>query len=306
MVNYGFTDEFNGSATVNPSDLPNWPSGIPEARGGNAFMIRNLAIGGYGGGPVPESFTQPTMTVDYVRVWLTKPRHPLLEGRGGARRGRGAMRVATKAIFLIALVCVLAGVTVLVMSAGKVLDPFAGSRQYAAQEQLYKSWAGQPGPVSHVPLPAQGCQMASQPRTGRVFAIIQIPALGKDWKFTVIEGTDLPQLATGPGHVPGTALPGAEGNVGIAAHDVTAGNPFLHLASLKPGDTVTITTQSCVVTYTVTRLPYRVLYTDVGVLRPAGAEHMLTMITCWPVYVLYFVPHRTIVSAIETSSRSTS
>ena len=219
------------------------------------------------------------------------------------------MRVARKPIFLIALICSLAGVTVLLMSAVKVLDPFAGSRQHGAQEQLYKSWAGQPGPGPahvHVPLLAQGCQMASQPRTGQVFAIIQIPALGKDWKFTVIEGTDLPQLATGPGHVPGTALPGAEGNVGIAAHDVTAGNPFLHLASLEPGDTVTITTQHCVVTYTVTKVPYRVLYTDVGVLRPVGTEHTLTMITCWPVYVLYFVPHRTIVSAIETSSRSTS
>ena len=144
------------------------------------------------------------------------------------------------------------------------------------------------------------------PVQGRSSPPSRIPALGKDWKFTVIQGTDLPQLATGPGHVPGTALPGAEGNVGIAAHDVTAGNPFLHLASLKPGDTVTITTQHCVVTYTVTRLPYRVLYTDVGVLRPAGTKHTLTMITCWPVYVLYFVPHRTIVSAIETSSRPTS
>jgi hypothetical protein len=55
------------------------------------------------------------------------------------------MRVARKPIFLIALVCILAGVTVLVMSAVKVLDPLAGSRQHVAQEQLYKSWAGQPG-----------------------------------------------------------------------------------------------------------------------------------------------------------------
>jgi sortase A len=212
------------------------------------------------------------------------------------------MRVARKPVLKIALACILAGVTVLVMSAVKVLNPFAGSRQRAAQEQLYKSWAGQ----RPVPVLAGGCQLASQPRTGQVFAIIRIPALGQDWKFTVIEGTGLPQLATGPGHVTGTALPGGQGNVGIAAHDVTAGNPFLHLASLKPGDTVTITTQHCVVTYTVTRLPYRVLYTDVGVLRPAGPEHTLTMITCWPVYVLYFVPHRTIVSAIETSSRPTS
>ena len=216
------------------------------------------------------------------------------------------MRVARKPVFLIALACILAGVTVLAVSAVKVLDPFAGSRQHAAQEQLHKTWAAQPGPVPDAPRPTQGCQLAAQPSTGQVFAIIQIPALGKDWKFTVIEGTGLPQLATGPGHVPGTALPGAEGNVGIAAHDVTAGNPFLHLASLKPGDTVTITTQHCVVTYAVNRLPYRVLYTDVGVLRPVGTEHTLTMITCWPVYVLYFVPHRTVVSAIEISSRSTS
>jgi beta-glucanase (GH16 family) len=55
--------------TVNPGELPNWPFGVPGARGGNAFMILNLAIGGDGGGPVPESFTQSTMTVDYVRVW---------------------------------------------------------------------------------------------------------------------------------------------------------------------------------------------------------------------------------------------
>ncbi len=55
--------------TVNPGDLPNWPFGVPGTRGGNAFMILNLAVGGDGGGPVPGNFTQSTMTVDYVRVW---------------------------------------------------------------------------------------------------------------------------------------------------------------------------------------------------------------------------------------------
>ena len=205
-----------------------------------------------------------------------------------------------------ARILVIAGVIVLGLGVYRVWDPLAGSRQHAAQQRLYQSWGAPRSLPGKSPAGPQGCQMTSRPRTGQVFAIIQIPALGKDWKFTVIEGTGLPQLATGPGHVPGTALPGAEGNVGIAAHDVTAGNPFLHLASLKPGDTVTITTQHCVVTYAVNRLPYRVLYTDVGVLRPVGTEHTLTMITCWPVYVLYFVPHRTVVSAIEISSRSTS
>ena len=181
-------------------------------------------------------------------------------------------------------------------------DPLAGSRQHAAQEQLYKSWGSPPVLPGRTSPAVRGCQIGSQPRVGEVFAIIQIPAFGKGWKFTVIEGTALPQLATGPGHIRGTAMPGAEGNVGIAAHDVTAGNPFLHLADLKPGDTVTITTKTCVTTYRVTRPSYRVLYTDVAVLRPTGREHTLTLITCWPVGVLYFVPHRTIVDAIEISS----
>ena len=102
------------------------------------------------------------------------------------------MRAARKPVFLIALVCILAGVTVLSMLAPWLLHPFAGSRQHAAQEQLYKSWAGQPGAGGmYRCFRRKGCQMTSQPRTGLVFAIIQIPALGKDWKFTVIEGTDL-------------------------------------------------------------------------------------------------------------------
>jgi hypothetical protein len=66
--------------TVSPGELPNWPFGVPGAPGGNAFMILNVAVGGDGGGPVPESFTQSTMAVDYVRVWLSA-------GSGGAGCG---------------------------------------------------------------------------------------------------------------------------------------------------------------------------------------------------------------------------
>jgi LPXTG-site transpeptidase (sortase) family protein len=83
---------------------------------------------------------------------------------------------------------------------------------------------------------------------------------------------------------------------------VTAGNPFLHLADLRPGDDVIITTRGCVTTYAVSRPSFRVLYTDVAVLRPTGQEHTLTLVTCWPTQVLYFVPHRTIVSATEVKS----
>ena len=85
---------------------------------------------------------------------------------------------------------------------------------------------------------------------------------------------------------------------------MTAGNPFLHLANLRTGDTVVVTTKECVTTYRVYREPYRVLYTDVSVLDTVGSKHTLTLVTCWPTEVLYFVTHRTIVQAAEISSVS--
>jgi hypothetical protein len=45
-------------------------SGIEEQQVSYVFTDEfNLAIGGDGDGPVPESFTQSTMTVDDVRAW---------------------------------------------------------------------------------------------------------------------------------------------------------------------------------------------------------------------------------------------
>jgi len=51
-------------------------------------------------------------------------------------------------------------------------------------------------------------------RTGRVFtgdgiANLYIPRLGRDYAFTIVEGTDDASLEKGPGHYVGTALPAA-------------------------------------------------------------------------------------------------
>jgi sortase A len=223
-----------------------------------------------------------------------------------ARRGR--------AVKLIACCMIVVGASFVFYTGYKVWDPLAGARQRAAQEALTRSWAARPalqGPEATPARPATPakpatpalCVVPSQNiPVGQVFALIQIPAFGPTWKFAVIQGTTLTQLATGPGHILGTALPSQAGDVGIAAHDVTAGNAFLHLDGLRTGDTIVITTKECVTTYRVYRQPYRVLYTDVGVLNPVGSKHTLTLVTCWPTDVLYFVPHRTIVQAEEISS----
>jgi len=203
----------------------------------------------------------------------------------------------------------LSGLLLLGLVGYKIWDPFAGARQTAAQQKLEQTWDGAPPAIAAAPAGTSGPARASQecvpslnPSTGTYFAIIQIPALGKNWKFTVIQGTTLTQLSTGPGHIVGTPYPGQQGNVGIAAHDVTAGNPFLYLASLKPDDKIIVTTKDCVTTYQVNKPSFRVLYTDVAVLNPQGTAHTITLVTCWPTNVLYFVQHRTIVQGTEVSS----
>ena len=68
---------------------------------------------------------------------------------------------------------------------------------------------------------------------------IAIPKLGLD--ATLYDGVLLTTLSKGPGHWPGTAMPGQLGNVVIAGHRVTHSRPFRHLDELVVGDPVIFT-----------------------------------------------------------------
>jgi sortase A len=65
---------------------------------------------------------------------------------------------------------------------------------------------------------------------------IDIPKLGLH--LTMSEGVSLTTLARGPGHWPGTAMPGEIGNVVVAGHRVTNTRPFRDIDQLGPGDEV--------------------------------------------------------------------
>jgi sortase A len=65
---------------------------------------------------------------------------------------------------------------------------------------------------------------------------IDIPKLGLH--LTMSEGITLATLARGPGHWPGTAMPGEVGNVVVAGHRVTHTRPFRDIDELVPGDEV--------------------------------------------------------------------
>jgi sortase A len=157
-----------------------------------------------------------------------------------------------------------------------------GRAQQAFVSQLGREWdSARPG--------ATVLDNPSHLVTGQPFALIRIPQLGASWEFAVVQGTGLAQLALGPGHVAGTALPGQLGNFAVAGHRVTAGNPFWALPSLRAGDPVFIETVTGTYEYRVTGHPVLVAADDDAVLAavpgdPGATPHrrLITLITCDP------------------------
>ena len=107
----------------------------------------------------------------------------------------------------------------------------------------------------------------------------------------VVEGVGDDELSAGPGHLPGSALPGMSGNAVISAH---RDRHFSRLDELQLGDTIrTETDQSSRAWVIVAR---RVVSRDTPALFSAN-EPLLTLTTCWPVRYFGDAPDRLILSA---------
>lgn len=126
------------------------------------------------------------------------------------------------------------------------------------------------------------------PDAGDPYFRMRIPRLGDQWDWVVVEGVDFDQLALGPGHYPGTARPGQRGNLVIAAHRATHGEPFAHLDRMRPGDEVIITRRARQWFYRVSRT-FITSPDDVSVLGSSAAggpqqqrSARVTLITCEP------------------------
>lgn len=80
---------------------------------------------------------------------------------------------------------------------------------------------------------------------------IEIPAIGVD--KPMYDGITLKTLNEGPGHWPGTAMPGKVGNSVIAGHRTSHNKDFRNIDKLQPGDEIIFTDDSGRYVYTVTR-----------------------------------------------------
>lgn len=79
---------------------------------------------------------------------------------------------------------------------------------------------------------------------------ISIPRIGLD--APLFEGIRLTTLDAGPGHWPGTAMPGEVGNVVVAAHRTSHNAEFRNIDQLVPGDVVMFGTDAGEIEYRVT------------------------------------------------------
>lgn len=130
-----------------------------------------------------------------------------------------------------------------------------------------------------------------RPRSeGSLVGRIEIPRIGVS--AIVLEGVGNKTLRRGVGHIPETALPAADGNVGLAGHRDSF---FRELKDIRKNDIITLKTLDGT-------FQYRVEWTqvvdpeDTHVLTDTG-EPALTLVTCYPFYYVGSAPRRFIVRA---------
>lgn len=140
-------------------------------------------------------------------------------------------------------------------------------------------------PVRTVPAALTG-----QPATRGLLGRLEIERLGVS--TMVMEGDSQRTLRRAVGHIPGTSLPGQNGNIALTGHRDTFFRPLRYI---RPDDVITFTSLEG-------KYRYRVLSTqvvspnDVSIL-DRGPSEILTLITCHPFYYVGAAPNRFIVRA---------
>lgn len=128
----------------------------------------------------------------------------------------------------------------------------------------------------------------------RAEALVRIPRFGDDYAVPLLAGTSDDVLARGLGTYDDSALPGARGNLTIAGHRVTHGEPLRDLPRLDVGDEVVVETRDTVYTYVLDSAgdALAVPFTDTWVLDPSPINphasgvgpvdrgRLLTLTTC--------------------------
>lgn len=151
------------------------------------------------------------------------------------------------ALRLIGWALVLGGLGVLSWLAWMLLATNATTK--AAQQDLLEEWLArgqEESPVIQGAAGVAGGGSAGQAglRPGAPVALMEFLREGRrilhQEPMVVVHGVTEADLASGPGHYPGSALPGQPGNMAVAGHRTTYGAPFAQIDKLAPGDEIRV------------------------------------------------------------------
>ena len=157
--------------------------------------------------------------------------------------------------------------------------------------------AGTPDQTLWSPLRVSAWRTALTEPAASPLAVVRIPKIRLE--VPVLPGTADRTLDRALGHIDDTALPGTDGNSGIAGH---RDGFFRGLKDIVPGDEIELETLNGKEFYRVDRT-WVVNPEDVTVLDPT-LTRTLTLVTCYPFYYVGAAPQRYIVRAVLAGDRS--
>src|SRR5262245_59921336 len=146
------------------------------------------------------------------------------------------------------------------------------------------------------PKPSRG---KTPPPAGPMKAKLSIPRLGLT--TMVEEGVTESTLRRSAGHIPGTAVPGQSGNIGVAAH---RDSQFRSLSGIRKRDRILLSTLDGNYNYEVISTSI-VSPNDTAVLDSSKGENTLTLVTCYPFYFVGDAPYRFVVRARQVNDLQT-
>lgn len=142
---------------------------------------------------------------------------------------------------LIGWALLLGAVGILSWLAWMLIATGAGTK--AAQQDLLEQWLRRAERESPVIEGAQASP-AGAATVGEAVAVMEFVRGGERIlhaePLVIVHGVTDEALAKGPGHYPGSALPGAPGNMAVAGHRSTYAAPFAHIDQLRPGDEIRV------------------------------------------------------------------
>jgi sortase A len=191
------------------------------------------------------------------------------------------------------------GIVCLVTYGGLHIDGAAGARHEMERFALLQAAALQQPPAPDLSLwdaeRVSAWRRALSDPAPPPLAVLHIPRIRL--AVPVLRGTDDWTLNRAVGHIEDTALPGTDGNSGLAGH---RDGFFRGLKDIGPEDVIELETLRGKEVYRVERI-WVVDPEDVSVL-DATRTRSLTLVTCYPFYHVGPAPQRYIVRAVHVST----